>query len=181
MAAHEAPSSRKWYKVFHRVATNRCFALLSPAMTSSDTLSLDASSSDCSCHLELVTASCAEGLPVCLSSLWRQRKWISPTACAHISHLLSFTPHHSCRLLPSRILHMKPSRLNKHEQLSHPSPFRAFKVFRWSKYNSGGSCLAEDDIINWGVSASKRICNSNFLCIAPNISNCCSPLDRLGT
>lgn len=68
--------------------------------------------------------------PVSLSSLWRQRKWISPTACAHISHLLSFTPHHSCRLLQSTILHMKPSRLNKHDQLSHPSPFRALKVFR---------------------------------------------------
>lgn len=97
MAADEVPSSRKWYKVVHVIATNRCFARLSPAMTSSKPLSLHASSSDCGCRLELVTATSAPGLSVSLSSLWRRRKWISPTACAHISHLLSLTWHHSCK------------------------------------------------------------------------------------
>lgn len=163
MARDEALSSRKLNKVFHIVATNRCFALLSPAMTSSCTLSLDARSSDCGCHLELVTAECAEGLPVSLSSLWRHRKWISPTACAHISHLLSFTQHHSCRLPRSTFfLHMKPGRLNKHDQPRYPSLFRALKVFCWSKYDSGGSNLTQRDILNWGASASQHICNSNF-------------------
>lgn len=57
---------------------------------------------------------------------------------------------------------MKPSRLNKHDQLSHPSPFRALKVLRLSKYKGGGSSLAQYDIINRGVSARKHICNSNF-------------------
>lgn len=97
MAVDKVPSSRKWYKVVHVIATNRCFALLSPAMTSSNPLSLHASSSDCGCLLELVTTMSAQGLSVSLSSLWRRRKWISPTACAHISHLLSLTWHHSCK------------------------------------------------------------------------------------
>lgn len=162
MAGDKVSSSRKWYKVFHIVATNRCFALLSPAMTSSCTLSLDARSSDCGCHLELVTAECAQGLPVSLSSLWRLRKCISPTACAHISHLLSFMPHHSCRLPQSTIQHMKPGRLNKHDQPSHSSLFRDLKVLCCSKYDSGGSYFPQYDILNWGASAGQHICNSNF-------------------
>lgn len=87
---------------------------------------------------------------------------VSPTACAHISHLLSFMLHHSCRLLHSTILHMKPSKLNKHDQVSNLSLFRALKVFTWPKYNSVGSSLAKYDIINWIVNASQCIFNSNF-------------------
>lgn len=61
MAADKVPSSRKWYKVVHIIATNRCFAPLSPAMTSSNPLSLHASSSDCGCRLELVTTMSMQG------------------------------------------------------------------------------------------------------------------------
>lgn len=102
---------------------------MSPAMTSSYTLSLQARSSDCSCHLELAMAQCAGGgLPVSLSSLWRQRKWISPTACAHTSHLLCFMPHHSCRLPQNTVLHMQPKRPNRHSQTSFPSLFRSLSL-----------------------------------------------------
>lgn len=59
-------------------------------------------------------------------------------------------------------LYMKPGRLNKHNQPCYPSLFRALKVFCWSKYDSGGSNLTQYDILNWGISASQHICNSNF-------------------
>lgn len=101
--------------------------------------------------------------PSCLPviSMETEEVDLAHSLCPHFtSTQLHATPFR--RLLQSKILHMKPSRLNKHDQLSHPSPFKALKVFRWSKYNSGGSSLAQYDIINWGVSASKHICNLNF-------------------
>lgn len=94
-------------------------------VTSDDLLKpapLDASFSDRGCHLELATAERA-GRPCCLPVISTETKDVvlAHSLCPH------FTSTHPHARLLLRMLHVKPSRLNSHDQLAHPSPFRVLK------------------------------------------------------
>lgn len=106
-------------QMFRRVVTSN--DLLKPAP-------LDASFPGCGCHLELATAERAEGpsRPAC--HLYGDRGSGSRPQPVPTFHIHSSSPRHAAPVgwRPRMMPHVKPSRLNRHDQLARPSPFKGF-------------------------------------------------------